>query len=118
MDSTEGMWDCPICCKTFTKDTIEVHVNQCIFLHTTEETAASTSKDPKRSFTLGNGSPIGASKKKFRLSSNALSSSQRTFSATSGTSMAASPKNSFVLSSDSEEDANTSKSSVNTVNST
>lgn len=117
MDSSGVGSECPICCKTnIPKDKIEAHVNQCIFLHTTEDTGAAAAKEPKRSFGLASGSPIGTQKKP-RLSSKAAPSNRKTSTVTSGASVFASPKeaaSSVVLSSESDDgdDTPTQKSNV------
>lgn len=68
--------ECPICGKHFANDTIEVHVNRCIFLNSTSTNSitSDTSKDNnKRTFSIFNankvnplGSPPGNAKKKLK----------------------------------------------------
>lgn len=61
-DSDES--ECPICCKSFATDIIEVHVNRCIFLHATEEeSGVEKKKEPKRGFSTYKGSPTAEAKK-------------------------------------------------------
>lgn len=60
-DSAES--ECPICCKSFGADIIEVHVNRCIFLHATEEDNSEKKKEPKRGFSAYKGSPTAETKK-------------------------------------------------------
>lgn len=62
-ESENAPSECPICCKTFPADTIQTHVNRCIFLNSTEE---ETPKENKRTFSVfsqANRSPIVESKK-------------------------------------------------------
>lgn len=50
ISDTQGS-ECPICEKKFPADQIEVHVNRCIFLNSTESSAASpAAKEHKRTF--------------------------------------------------------------------
>lgn len=62
--------ECPICGKYFAKDSIEVHVNRCIFLNSNDETA---NENNKRSFSIFSAnkssptlSPTGMAKKKVK----------------------------------------------------
>lgn len=65
MNSSDTNSDCPICCKPFPSDTIEIHVNRCIFLNTREINNDSSVKEPKRSFSVfQSNSPTGAKKQK------------------------------------------------------
>lgn len=65
--------ECPVCGKFFAKDSIEVHVNRCIFLNS-ENSINDTSKDNnKRTFSIFNpnnaspiASPPGMAKKKLK----------------------------------------------------
>ncbi|XP_031630272.1 ATPase WRNIP1-like [Contarinia nasturtii] len=50
--------ECPICCKHFPKDSIEVHVNRCIFLNCSEETTKDSTN--KRSFRIFNANKTNA----------------------------------------------------------
>lgn len=59
--------ECPICCKSFPADTIEIHVNRCIFLNTTEANTDSSVKEQKRSFSVFQSSSSPTSVKKPKL---------------------------------------------------
>lgn len=52
MDEEQSDKECPICCKKFPADVIEIHVNRCIFLNSTEETPKDNIN--KRSFSVFN----------------------------------------------------------------
>lgn len=52
MNNPETNSECPICCKPFPSDAIEIHVNRCIFLNTREENGDSSVKETKRSFSV------------------------------------------------------------------
>lgn len=52
MDEEQSDKECPICCKNFPVDVIEIHVNRCIFLNTTEEKPKDNNN--KRSFSVFN----------------------------------------------------------------
>lgn len=52
MNNSDAKSECPICLKSFPSDTIEIHVNRCIFLNTTEANSEGSVKEPKRSFSV------------------------------------------------------------------
>lgn len=67
MNNSNTNSECPICCKSFPSDAIEVHVNRCIFLNTTTISNGDNSsiKEPKRSFSVfQSNSPTGIKKPK------------------------------------------------------
>lgn len=68
-ESDEQLLECPVCNKQFEKDSIETHVNRCIFLNATEENAVKTNEN-KRTFSVfnTNRSPSTDSTKKSRKS--------------------------------------------------
>lgn len=51
-DSENSSAECPICCKTFPPDTIQLHVNRCIFLNATNEDEIEKPKENKRTFSV------------------------------------------------------------------
>lgn len=64
MNNTDTKSECPICCKPFPSDEIEIHVNRCIFLNTKEENNDSSFKESKRNFSVfQSSSPKGGNKK-------------------------------------------------------
>lgn len=60
--------ECPICCKTFPPDTIQVHVERCIFLNCTSDDEKNKPKENKRTFSVFNqtGRSPTVEKKKFK----------------------------------------------------
>lgn len=53
-DSEKSPSECPICCKSFTADAIEAHVNRCIFLNSTNEDEKDRPNENKRTFSVFN----------------------------------------------------------------
>lgn len=99
--------DCPICCKSFPTDIIEVHVNRCIFLHATEEDGADKKKDnTKRGFSAYKGSPTGDVKKPRLASPFARSPKTSTATLTTKSKTVSKVEDKVVLSSDDENDEN------------
>lgn len=72
METDSQTSECPICCKDFPKDAIEVHVNRCIFLNTTD--GEDKTKETKRSYSVFKGSPSADNKRK-KLSTGSMSKS-------------------------------------------
>lgn len=65
MNNSDTKSECPICCKPFSPDAIELHVNRCIFLNTKEENNDSSFKESKRNFSVfQSSSPKGVKKPK------------------------------------------------------
>lgn len=62
----DAVAQCPICTKSFTVDSIEVHVNRCIFLNCEEEKSDENKNNKKRSFDIFNATKDEASAKKAR----------------------------------------------------
>lgn len=78
-ENEELLSECPICCKQFSRDSIETHVNRCIFLNATEEDTAKP-KENKRTFSVfnANRSPSADSTKKPRKGGSSFSTKKPT----------------------------------------
>lgn len=65
MNNSDTKSECPICCKPFPSDEIQIHVNRCIFLNAREEKIDCPAKESKRSFSVfQSNSPTGVKKPK------------------------------------------------------